>query len=74
MKQIIKTEIEKAGTIDKVTAKRISLLVINKGLPEAKLFCSIYHPELLIGKGGSHIWFKRRDDINNRIAITYLNN
>jgi len=41
------------------------------GWNKAKLYNAIYC-QLLIGKGGHHIWYKDSNDIHTRLAITYL--
>jgi hypothetical protein len=37
-----------------------------------KLYVSIYHPSLMVGKGGSHIWIKDKANIDVRLAIIYF--
>jgi hypothetical protein len=39
---------------------------------DMKLFAAIYCPDILIGKGGHHIWFKDVNDLSIRLAIIYL--
>jgi hypothetical protein len=44
----------------------------NNTFEQTKLFVSIYHPGLMIGRGGNHIWIKDKKDIDTRLAIIFI--
>jgi len=67
----MKTIIENKTTHHKEAIETASGILSNSGFEKMKLYISIYCPELLVGKGGHHIWYS--DSLTgDRLAITYL--